>query len=62
MRYSQFFAPTLREIPADVEMISHKLLLRAGFIRQVAGWHASLPSCAWTLTDRLALGITREDS
>ena len=36
MRASQLFFPTLREIPADAEMISHKLLLRGGFIRKVA--------------------------
>ena len=37
MRWSQYFIPTLREDPADAEVISHKLLLRAGIIRQLAG-------------------------
>lgn len=36
MRASQLFFPTLREVPADAEMTSHKLLLRGGFIRKVA--------------------------
>ena len=36
MRLSQLFAPTLREDPADAEVVSHKLLVRAGMIRQVA--------------------------
>ena len=36
MRASQLFFPTLREVPADAEMVSHKLLLRGGFIRKVA--------------------------
>ena len=36
MRASQLFFPTLREVPADAEIISHKLLLRGGFIRKVA--------------------------
>jgi prolyl-tRNA synthetase len=36
MRWSQAFIPTLREVPADAEMPSHRLLLRAGYIRQVA--------------------------
>lgn len=36
MRWSQLFIPTLREDPADAEVISHKLLLRAGYIRQLA--------------------------
>ena len=36
MLYHQTFIPTLREDPAEAEVISHKLLLRAGMIRQVA--------------------------
>jgi prolyl-tRNA synthetase len=35
MRYSRFFAPTLRDDPSDAEVVSHKLLLRAGYIRRV---------------------------
>ena len=35
-RLSQLLAPTLREDPADAEVVSHKLLVRAGMIRQVA--------------------------
>jgi prolyl-tRNA synthetase len=34
-RWSQLFVPTLREAPADAEVASHKLLLRAGYIRQL---------------------------
>ncbi|MDP6393748.1 MAG: proline--tRNA ligase [Arenicellales bacterium] len=36
MRTSQFLIATLRETPADAEIISHQLMLRAGLIRQVA--------------------------
>ena len=36
MRWSQLFIPTLREEPAEAEVISHRLLLRAGYIRQLA--------------------------
>jgi prolyl-tRNA synthetase len=36
MRTSRFFLATLKEIPADAEIISHQLMLRAGLIRQVA--------------------------
>lgn len=44
MRWSQYFIPTLREDPADAEVISHKLLLRAGMIRQLsAGVYSMLP-------------------
>ena len=35
MRLSNLFVPTLRDDPADAEIASHRLLLRAGFIRQV---------------------------
>ena len=44
MRWSRYFIPTLREDPADAEVISHKLLLRAGMIRQLsAGIYSLLP-------------------
>ena len=33
MRWSQLFIPTMREVPADAEVPSHQLLLRAGYIR-----------------------------
>ncbi len=36
MRYSNFFIPTLREVPAEAEVISHKLMLRAGMIKKLA--------------------------
>ena len=44
MRWSRYFIPTLREDPADAEVVSHKLLLRAGLIRQLsAGVYSFLP-------------------
>jgi prolyl-tRNA synthetase len=44
MRWSQYFIPTLREDPADAEVVSHKLLLRAGLVRQLgAGIYSVLP-------------------
>lgn len=44
MRWSNYFIPTLREEPADAEVVSHKLLLRAGYIRQLAaGIYSYLP-------------------
>ncbi len=36
MRYSQLFTQTLRELPADAELVSHRLALRAGLIRPLA--------------------------
>src|SRR4030095_8047594 len=53
MRWSQYFIPTLREDPADAEVVSHKLLLRAGLIRQLgAGIYSYLP-----LAQRVALRV-----
>ena len=44
MRTTELFAPTLRQISGEVELASHKLLLRAGFIRQLAaGIYSLLP-------------------
>lgn len=44
MRVSQMFIPTLREVPAEAEITSHKLMLRAGLIRKTAsGIYAFLP-------------------
>ncbi len=44
MKQSQFLIPTLREAPADAEAVSHKLMLRAGLIRQLAsGVYTYLP-------------------
>ncbi|MFI0351734.1 proline--tRNA ligase [Actinomadura sp. 9N407] len=42
MRWSRTFIPTLREDPAEAEAASHKLLLRAGYVRQLTAGHYSL--------------------
>jgi prolyl-tRNA synthetase len=53
MRWSQYFIPTLREVPADAEVVSHRLLLRAGLVRQLAsGIYSMLP-----LAQRVSLKI-----
>ncbi len=55
MRWSQIFIPTLREAPAEAEVPSHILLLRGGYIRQLAsGIYSYLP-----LAQRVMLKITR---
>jgi prolyl-tRNA synthetase len=47
MKASKMLAPTLREVPAEAEIISHKLMLRAGMMRKVAsGLYTYLP-LAW---------------
>ncbi|WP_059105200.1 proline--tRNA ligase [Shouchella shacheensis] len=44
MRQSNYLAPTMRDVPADADAISHQLMLRAGMMRQVAaGVYAYLP-------------------
>ncbi|MDH4161525.1 MAG: proline--tRNA ligase [Nitrospirota bacterium] len=44
MRYSRMFIPTLKEAPSDAEAVSHKLMVRAGFVRQIAaGLYIYLP-------------------
>jgi prolyl-tRNA synthetase len=44
MLFSKALIPTLRETPADAEVISHQLMLRAGMIRKLAaGIYSYLP-------------------
>ena len=60
MRWSQAFIPTLREVPKEADVPSHQLLLRAGYIRQVAaGVYAYLFLAQKTLLK--AMQIIREE-
>lgn len=60
MRLSNAFVPTLKEAPADAQVVSHKLLLRAGFIRQLAaGIYSQLPLARRSL--RKIEAIIREE-
>ncbi|MEO1105780.1 MAG: proline--tRNA ligase, partial [Pseudomonadota bacterium] len=44
MRLSRYFLPTLKETPKEAEIVSHRLMLRAGMIRQqAAGIYSWLP-------------------
>ena len=44
MKYSNFFLPTLKDAPSDAEIISHKLMIRSGMIKQSsAGIYSWLP-------------------
>jgi prolyl-tRNA synthetase len=44
MRYTKMFIPTMKEDPKDAEVLSHRLMLRAGFIRKLAsGVYTWLP-------------------
>jgi hypothetical protein len=55
MHWSKLFIPTLRENPAEAEVVSHQLLLRAGYIRQLS---AGIYSCLF-LAQRSLLKITQ---
>jgi len=53
MRFSRMFIPTLREVPSDVEAVSHRLMLRGGFVRQLAaGLYIFLP-LGWRVLNRI---------
>jgi len=59
-RASTLFLPTLRDAPADAEAVSHKLLVRAGFIRQVAAGLWSFTPLGWRV-HRKVEQIIREE-
>lgn len=60
MKFSQLFIPTLRETPAEAEAISHILMLRAGYVRQLAaGLYIYLP-LAWRVMKRINRIIKEE--
>ena len=42
MRWSSLFIPTLRDAPAEAEAVSHRLLVRGGFMRQLQSGHYSM--------------------
>ncbi len=59
-RWSTLFIPTLREVPADAEVASHQLLVRAGYIRQLgAGIYSYLPLGTRSINKIIA--IVREE-
>ena len=47
MRFSKLFSKTLRDVPADAELISHQLLIKAGMIQQLASGVYSFLPLAW---------------
>ena len=60
MRWSQLHIPTLREDPADADAASHRLLLRAGFIRQLMAGHYSLLPLGMRVRAKI-INIIREE-
>lgn len=60
MKLSQMLAPTLREVPAEAEIVSHQLLLRAGLIRRVTPGVYNLYPLMWKVTRKVEQ-IVREE-
>jgi prolyl-tRNA synthetase len=59
-RASRYLLPTLKDDPADAEAISHRLLIRGGFVRQLgAGLYTYLP-LGWRVMQRIASVIREE--
>jgi prolyl-tRNA synthetase len=60
LRWTSLFIPTLREAPAEAEAISHQLLVRGGFIRQLQSGHYSMLPLAWRVNKKI-VKILREE-
>jgi prolyl-tRNA synthetase len=60
MRWSRLYTPTLREFPADADAVSHRLLVRAGFIRQLMAGHYSLLPLAVRVRTKI-VSVIREE-
>ena len=60
MRATQLYAPTLRESPAEAELVSHKLMYRAGLIRKAAGGLYSYLPLGWRTMKKI-MQIIREE-
>ena len=60
MKASQLYAPTLRESPAEAELISHKLMYRAGLIRKAAGGLYSYLPLGWRVIKKISQIIREE--
>ncbi len=54
MRWSSLFIPTLRDAPADAEAVSHALLVKGGFIRQLHAGHYSMLPLGWKVHQKVA--------
>jgi prolyl-tRNA synthetase len=59
-RATQLFFPTLRDDPADAEAVSHKLLVRGGFIRQVSAGLWTFMPLGWRVHEKV-VQIIREE-
>jgi len=60
MRLSEYFTPTLKEIPADAVIKSHQLMLRAGLVRMLAAGIYSYLPLSWRILKKI-MNIVREE-
>ena len=60
MRYSRILIPTIKEVPADAEIISHQLLLRAGMMRKIASGTYTYLLLGWRSLLKI-MAIVREE-
>lgn len=60
MRWSQYYLYTAREVPADAEVVSHRLMLRSGMIRKVAAGIYSYLPFGWRSLQKLMSIVRRE--
>ena len=60
MRWSSLFIPTLRDAPAEAEAVSHQLLVRGGFMRQLQSGHYSMLPLGWRVHQKVAQVIRQE--
>ena len=52
MKVSNLFMPTLRDVPKDAELTSHQLLLRGGFVRNLAAGVYSYLPLGWRVHEK----------
>jgi len=60
VRWSSLFIPTLRDAPAEAEAVSHQLLVRGGFMRQLQSGHYSMLPLGWRVHQKVAQVIRQE--
>ena len=60
MRWSSLFIPTLRDAPAEADAVSHRLLVRGGFMRQLQSGHYSMLPLGWRVHQKVGDIIRQE--
>ena len=60
MRWSSLFIPTLRDAPAEADAVSHRLLVRGGFMRQLQSGHYSMLPLGWRVHQKVGNIIRQE--